>query len=246
MLNFHFSQNLNLGPEESHSVHKIRTTKIVVEEAPASNESCGTFTFSKSSRKAEVSVEEVGSFSLSTPPMEKVVCESNEKTISAVVEESETENLLDKGDISQEPLLVSLSEDKNDDDMDKLMERIMKQRSVLGEILGREETAENEEKNIEQIIPTEQIEKPVIEESSANKKLDKKKTEKKLEDEISKDLEASKISSEPVQEKESSPIIEKIEDEKAKPIALQNIQKANQATKSQPEGSLTNSSLPNS
>lgn len=219
--NFHFSQNFDLGPEESHSVHKIRTTKIVVEEAPALDDSCGTFIISKSSRMAEVSVTEVDSLSISTPPMEKVVCEAEEIDISALVKQSETENYLDGRDISHEISRVSEPGDQNDNDMNKLMERIMKQRNDLDEILGREE---NEDKNIEE------VKKPVLEEIFSDRKPAEK--EENLEDAIPRDS----VQAEELALKESSPVLEKSED---------NIQITNETTKSHPEGSLTSSSIPN-
>jgi hypothetical protein len=109
-----FSTNLYLGPE-SHSVHKLKTTKIVVEEA-VSPETCGTFTFSNISQKSEVSVEEVGSFSLNAPFVENVLTEHKESSFT-VVEENEAEN---------------------DEHMNDLMKRIQKQRNALDDIIDQE------------------------------------------------------------------------------------------------------------
>lgn len=141
-----FPHNVCLGPE-SHSVHKLRTTKIVVEEA-ASPETCGTFTFSKSSRKSEISVEEVGSFSLSAPFIENAVNERKEISLNAiVVEEIESDNDVKKS--LRQISIASASEDErqsveNDDEMEKLMERIQKQRNALDKIID-EESSKNDD-----------------------------------------------------------------------------------------------------
>ena len=136
---------INLGPAESHTVHKLRTTKIVVEEA-SSPDMGGTFTFiaSQSSKKSEISVEEVGSYRLEN---ESMPSESN-VTI---------ENVDSSSDIHQRSRQLSIvsvasEDDKNksceDDGMDDLLTRIKKQRSDLENILGIERKLSEESKNI--------------------------------------------------------------------------------------------------
>jgi hypothetical protein len=124
-----------LGPDESHSVHKLKTTKIVVEEA-ASPDATGTFTFVKSSLKSEINVEEVASF-------------------SPLIEEFESDNESCRK-MSRGISIVSVSEDEKisieketvetvDDAVEKLMQRIQKQRNVLDDIIGQE-SSKTEEK----------------------------------------------------------------------------------------------------
>lgn len=107
----------------------------------------GTFTFiaSQSSKKSEISVEEVGSYRLEN---ESMPSESN-MTI---------ENVDSSGDIDQLSRQLSIvsvasEDDKNksceDDGMDDLLSRIKKQRSDLENILGieRKMSEENSSKN---------------------------------------------------------------------------------------------------
>lgn len=152
---FPFSQNLDVGPEESHSVHKIRTTKIVFEETAPLLESSGTITISKSSKRAEVSIEESGNFLLNPLPMEKVVCENNELTISVVADIIDTEKPLEDRGVDKNIAMIYESKKPDtltseEEDMKELMERIMKQRSALDDIF-RSENGERDEDKIEEI-----------------------------------------------------------------------------------------------
>lgn len=124
----------NLGPDESHSVHKLRSTKIVVEEV-VSPEVTGSFTFAA---KSEVCVEEIGSL-----------------TLNAIVEEVESDN--DLNILSRGVSIISVASDdkvvieETDENLDDLMERIKKQRSVLADILD-ESTTHIEEKVAEEVV----------------------------------------------------------------------------------------------
>lgn len=127
----------------------MKTTKIVVEEASASPEICGTFTFSQSSRKSEICVEEVASYSLNAPFGESFVSDHKETLLSAVIEENESDHDLGRK-MSRGISIVSCSEDEKiiekeeaeakDDEMEILMKRIQKQRSVLDNIITKEAT----------------------------------------------------------------------------------------------------------
>ena len=127
----------NLGPDESHSVHKIKTTKIVVEEA-VSPEVSGSFTFAA---KSEVCVEEIGSL-----------------TLNAIVEEVESDNDQQKN-LSRGVSIISVASDvieeqikeTSDENLDDLMERIKKQRNALADILD-ENTTQIEEKVAEEVV----------------------------------------------------------------------------------------------
>lgn len=145
-----------LGPDESHSVHKLKTTKIVVEQAAPSPEVGNVFTFAKSSIKSETKVEEVASFSLNSPSSESVISEHKELLINAVIEEFESDTEVGRK-MSRGISIVSVSEDEKisieketveivDDEVEKLMQRIQKQRNVLDDILGQESSKTVEEK----------------------------------------------------------------------------------------------------
>lgn len=230
-----------LGPEESHSVHKLRTTKIVVEEAASSPEICGTFTFSASSRKSEISVEEVGSFTLNAPFAESVISAQKESLFNAIVEETESKDDLVTRKMSRGVSIVSVvseddkscAEDKviekvedvkvkveekikgkveakalkaevveklveskiaktdsNDDIVEKLMQRINRQRSALDDNLQRQEvsqveepklTAEITEKKLDEVTKI-QAEAPKVQEEKSVKKeaLKAQKSEEKV------------------------------------------------------------------
>lgn len=129
----------NLGPDESHSVHKLKSTKIVVEEV-VSPEVTGSFTFAA---KSEVYVEEIGSL-----------------TLNAIVEEVESDN--DLNILSRGVSIISVASDdkvvieeqtkeETDENLDDLMERIKKQRNVLADILD-ENTTHIEEKVAEEVV----------------------------------------------------------------------------------------------
>lgn len=130
----------------------MRTTKIVVEEA-SSPELCGTFTFTKSSKKSEVlSVEEVGSYSLNAPKIESFVEHQHlESSSSSLVEviESKDDFYTKSHESSRQISIVSASddeqhkkeqdqEDNKDQDIDDLFDRIKKQRNALDDILVKE------------------------------------------------------------------------------------------------------------
>lgn len=112
----------------------------------------GSFTFAKSSLKSEINVEEVASFS---PLSESVVSEHKELLINAVIEEFESDNEGSRK-MSRGISIVSISEDERisieketvetvDDEVEKLMQRIQKQRNVLDDIIGQE-SSKTEEK----------------------------------------------------------------------------------------------------
>lgn len=161
----------------------MRTTKIIVEEAAASPEVDGTFTYSQCSRKSEISVEEVASFSLNAPYAETTVSAHKDISIHAVVEETESDGEFGRK-MSRGISIVSVSEDEKiitekehveekDDEMEKLMERIQKQRNVLGEILEQESVKAQESSSIEKAK-----ENSVVEESDEIE--DKKDFEEKV------------------------------------------------------------------
>lgn len=168
-------------------MHKLRTTKIVVEEAATSPDATGTFTTSKSSRTSEFSIEEVGSLSLSAPFVESVVSAYKESMHNAVIEEIEGDSDFGKK-MSRAVSIVSVTDDdkaieEKDDEMDKLMQRIQKQRSVLDEI-------ESEAKAKEEVV-TKPEEKPKVEEKpkaddSKKKQVEEKIIEQKVKEEAAK------------------------------------------------------------
>lgn len=118
----------------------------------------GTFTFiaSQSSKKSEISVEEVGSYSLNASRLENesMLPESN-MTIENVDSSSDIHQ---RSDASRQLSIVSVASeddknkscDDNDDAMEDLLTRIKKQRSDLENILGieRKLSEENSSKNI--------------------------------------------------------------------------------------------------
>lgn len=135
-----------LGPEESHSVHKLRTTKIVVEEASSSPEVCGSFTFTKSSKTSEVlSVEEVDSCSLNAPKIESYIdVHHKETSSSSVVEIKESKDDFQgtSSFSSRQMSIASVSEDENKD-IDDLFDRIKKQRNALDDLMTKKAEAQS-------------------------------------------------------------------------------------------------------
>lgn len=118
----------------------------------------GTFTFiaSQSSKKSEISVEEVASYSLNASRLENesMPPESN-MTIENVDSSSDIHQ---RSEASRQLSIVSVASeddknkscDDNDDAMEDLLSRIKKQRSDLENILGieRKLSEENTSKNI--------------------------------------------------------------------------------------------------
>lgn len=160
----------------------MKTTKIIVEEAASSPEICGTFTFSQSSRKSEICVEEVASYSLNAPFAESVISDHKEASLSALIEEIESDHNL-RSKISRGISIVSCSEDEkvvekedvetNDDAMEQLMKRIQKQRSILDNIITEEATKVEEEnvmkrKESLRAEVSEVVDEPEIKESLTN------------------------------------------------------------------------------
>lgn len=138
----------------------MRTTKIVVEEA-ISPDMGGTFTFvaSQSSKKSEISVEEVGSYSLNASRLEN---ESMFAESSMTIENVDSSSdIHQRSNASRQLSIVSVASeevaddkhkscDDNDDAMEDLLSRIKKQRSDLEDILGieRKLSEESSSKNI--------------------------------------------------------------------------------------------------
>lgn len=174
----------------------MKTTKIIVEEAAASPEACGTFTFSQSSRKSEICVEEVASYSLNAPFAESVISDHKETLLSALIEETESDHDLGSK-MSRSISIVSCSEDERtvekdenetkDDAMEELMKRIHKQRSILGNIITEEATKveENDLKRKESLKAdvSEIVEKDVKKESLTNGETDEKISKELADDE---------------------------------------------------------------
>lgn len=118
----------------------------------------GTFTFiaSQSSKKSEISVEEVGSYSLNASRLEN---ESMPPEINMTIENVDSSSdIHQRSDASRQLSIVSVASeddknkscDDNDDAMEDLLSRIKKQRSDLENILGieRKLSEENSSKNI--------------------------------------------------------------------------------------------------
>ncbi|KAG5678438.1 hypothetical protein PVAND_008111 [Polypedilum vanderplanki] len=117
-----------LGPDESYSVHKLRTTKIVVEEAssPDINE---TFSFTK--------VSEITSFEeLENSPLKDCMDESS--SIVEKINDSKDDFLSKKYSSPQISLVICPD---NDEITENLFKRIKKERKALNEILKTEEKA---------------------------------------------------------------------------------------------------------
>jgi hypothetical protein len=115
-----------LGPDESHSVHKLRTTKIVVEEAPSSpSEISGSFSFTKMAKSSEIMrIEEVESS-----------CAVGLQSITETVESNDDIHLS-----PQKSHVASHTDADDDDGTGDLFECIKKQRNALEEILKTEGT----------------------------------------------------------------------------------------------------------
>lgn len=122
----------------------MRTTKIVVEEASSPSDAGDTFTFvaSQSSRKSEISVEEVASYSLNAPRLESEV---SDNMVIENVDSGSDIHLQTSRQMSIVSVESSKNEEEEDDQMEDLLSRIKKQRSDLENILGIERK-ESEEK----------------------------------------------------------------------------------------------------
>jgi hypothetical protein len=186
----------------------LRTTKIVVEEAGNSPEVCGTFSFAQSSRKSEISVEEVGSFTLNSPSTENIISEHKEMSFNAVVEEIESDHDISRK-MSREISIVSVSEDEKvsidnsekDDAVEDLMRRIQRQRSALNDIIETEQNRTNEVDKLKEQNLSEKQRIKVVE------KIQKEETIQKVEnivhkEEIKQIIEAAKQQEEEITKKQ--------------------------------------------
>lgn len=239
----------------------MRTTRIVVEEAASSPEICGTFTFSKSSRKSEISVEEVGSFSLNAPLSENVVSDHKEISINAYIEEMESDNDMSRK-MSRNISIVSASEDEKishekeakDDEMEKLLQRIQKQRNALDDIIAQDSTKVDDteidnKKSFDKASEAYKDENSLkIEESIEDEKHskkenieEKKKTEEK---DIAKEEKAKEVTVEKDKlnsEKDSKTNVAEVMKEKEETKKTEEVKKLEQVKKKQePEGSRLN------
>lgn len=241
-------------------MHKLRTTKIVVEEAASSPEICGTFTFSASSRKSEISVEEVGSFTLNAPFAESVISAQKESLFNAIVEETESKDDLVTRKMSRGVSIVSVvseddrscAEDKviekvedvkvkveekakgkveskvlkpeieklaepkiaktdsNDDIVEKLMQRINRQRSALDDNLQKQEVSQIEEPK----LTPEVTEKKLDEITKVQADVPKVQEQKTVEKEALKAQKSEKKVGEKIEKKVDAKVEEKIQEEK--------------------------------
>lgn len=136
-VNKYLKSHTNLGPDESHSVHKLRSTKIVVEEV-VSPEVTGSFTFAA---KSEAIVEEVESDNDLNLTLSRGV------SIISVTSDDK----------------IIIEEETKDEIIDDLMDRIKKQRNALADILDEtqieEKVAEEVVEIKEEIIVAEKITK---------------------------------------------------------------------------------------
>lgn len=222
----------------------MRTTKIVVEEAGASPEVEGTFSFSQCSRKSEICVEEVASFSLNAPFAETTISAHKDISIHEVVEETDSDNAFGRK-MSRGISIVSVSEDEkvstekehveeNDDEMEKLMQRIQKQRTALGEILEQETAKAQEHFNSEKTKENSENVTSVVEEEETEKIEEEEVSEEEDEEDLVKETE--KLVEETVKETEKlveEPVVEAIEEE---PVVKEEAKPKHE----QPEGSPTN------
>lgn len=241
-------------------MHKLRTTKIVVEEAASSPEICGTYTFSSKSQKSEISVEEVGSFSMNAGTAESVSCKQEGATLNAVIEETVQRDDLVGRKMSRAISVVPVSEDEKsvaeekDDEMDNLMERIRRQRSALDDIINHEPSAvEEKEVKTESKAPevsTVQVEKePEVEEEEESEEEDIIK--EPLEDSLKNLKKAPVEETSPAEEKAQPKAPQKAQEVELKEEAKQVEevkQKVVKQEKPQPEGTTSNKliSLPSS
>lgn len=115
---------------------------------------CGTFTFTKPSKKSEVlSVEEVDSYSLNAPKIESFVDDQHLESSSSpsVVEVIESKDDFHASSSSRQLSIVSVSEDENkeDQEIDDLFDRIKKQRNALDDLLTQSEDEKKVDKEAE-------------------------------------------------------------------------------------------------
>lgn len=195
---------------------------MIVEES-TSPEIENVFIFSNKSRRSELNVEEVDTFSLNSPITELIISNHQDR-FNTLVQELESDDLASvKMDMSRGISIVSMSDNEGisrdqstdklmhdwseedvfsktrkkldsfsdeceDDEVEKLMERIRKQRSVLEEILETKKIKEEEDiyvasdkiaqkSNENETNYTQKIEKALIDDTFIEKHNEEKKTE---------------------------------------------------------------------
>lgn len=111
-----------LGPDESHTIHKLRATTVIFEEGSSSfDEEDGpviaNIVLPNKPHSSAVQVEEMGSFKLETESIYTIGCSSDSHTIHGIIDEIDSDgdlnNVSYRRTMSRNVSIVSASEDES-------------------------------------------------------------------------------------------------------------------------------------